>query len=335
MTFSSYEDFVNALPDDALLGNLVWFTISNADVPFDRIHTDLATFQLADHGLRKRIRPIDAFQKATKVVAHNFGKTADGISSALLVRQVGQDSDLSYRHIMLERAEYRAGKKRRLVYEQVGEVLLNRGTIDKDGKYTGYNLKVTRLERPDIEFSETEDSWLDHKMTMVAPTFNHMMTHLDSHAVRTFVRTYLYALSAILAKENGGVYFIPQAYSEELRRLKNWVESIGSSMDLMPLVNFDESREMLVASFTEDALREVQQASSEITKILNDRNRGIREGTYDRYAEQASTLIQKLGDYRDLLGDKLEGAADQLTLFKLQLMELAGRIDQDAPKVIT
>lgn len=330
MSFASYSDFVDTLPDDALLGSLVWFTISNADVPFDQIHADLAKFNLADHGLRKRIRPIDAFKKATKIVATNFGKTSDGVSSALLVRQVGQDSDLSYRHIMLERAEYKAGKKRRLIYEQVGEVLLNRGHIAKDGKYTGYGLKVTRLQRPDIDFSPAEDAWLDEKMGQVAPTFNHMMTHLDSHAVRTFVREYFYALSAILAKENGGVYFVPQAHVDELRRLKGWVESIGSSMDLMPLINFDESREMLVDSFEQDALREVQQASADITKILNDPKRGIREATYDQYAEQASTLIQKLGDYRTLLGDRLETTADQLTMFKMQLMELADRIDQNA-----
>lgn len=334
MSFASYSDFVGTLPDDALLGSLVWFTISNADVPFDQIHNDLAKYNLADHGLRKRIRPIDAFKKATKIVATNFGKTSDGVSSALLVRQVGQDSDLSYRHIMLERAEYKAGKKRRLVYEQVGEVLLNRGSIDKDGKYTGYGLKVTRLQRPDIDFSPAEDAWLDEKMGLVAPTFNHMMTHLDSHAVRTFVREYLYALSAILAKENGGVYFVPQVHVDELRRLRQWVESIGSSMDLMPLVNFDESREMLVDSFEQDALREVQQASAEIAKILNDPKRGIREATYDQYATQASSLITKLGDYRTLLGDKLESAADQLTMFKMQLMELADRIDQNA-KVIS
>lgn len=330
MSFASYDDFVNNLPDDALLGNLVWFTISNADVPFSQIKHDLAKYNLADHGMRKRIRPIDAFKKATKTVAHNFGKTSDGVSSALLVRQVGQDSDLSYRHIMLERAEYKAGRKRRLVYEQVGEAILSRGSINKDGEYTGYGLKVSRLQRPDIDFTDQEDAYLDEAMAKVSPTFNHMMTHLDSHAVRTFVREYLYALSAILAKENGGVYFVPQVHVDELRRLRSWVESIGSSMDLTPLVNFDESRDMLVDSFTGDAMREVQQASSEITKILNDPSRGIREATFDQYSEQASTLIAKLGDYRDLLGDKLEDAADQLTMFKIQLMELADRIDKNA-----
>lgn len=328
--FNNYEDFVNHLPNDALLGNLVWFTISNANVPFDTVHQDLAAHNLQDHGLRKRIRPVDAFQKATKAVAHNFGKTEDGLSSAILVRQVGQDSDLSYRHIMLERAVYKAGKKRRLEYEQVGEVILSRGTINKDGKYEGYSIKATRLQRPDIDFTPEEDDWLDTKIAEVSKVFNHKMTHLDSHAVRTFVREYLYAMNAILAKENGGVYFIPQAHVDELRRLKAWVESIGSSMDLMPLVNFDESRDMLVSSFTEDAMREVQQASSAIAKILTDPGRGIRETTYDQYANQASELIAKLGDYRSLLGDKLEDAADQLTMFKMQLLELSDRIDGNA-----
>lgn len=213
-------------------------------------------------------------------------------------------------------------------------MILSRGWIDKEGKYTGYNIKVSRLDRPDLDFTDAEDAWLDEKMGEVAPTFQHMMTHLDSHAIRTFVREYLYALSAILAKENGGVYFVPQVHADELRRLRRWVESIGSSMDLMPLINFDESREMLVDSFEQDALREVQQASAEITKILNDPKRGIREATYDQYATQASDLIQKLGDYRNLLGDKLETAADQLTMFKMQVMELANRIDnQPKPKV--
>lgn len=327
MTFKNYEEFVSHLPSDALLGNLVWFTISNADVPFNQIHNDLAKYQLADHGLRKRIRPVDAFKKATQIVKHNFGKTEEGVNSALLVRQVGQDSDLSYRHVMLERAIYKAGRKRRLDYEPVGEIVLARGSINAQGEYEGYGLKVSRLERPDIDFSTEEEEWLSEKMAEVEPTFHHKMTHLDSHAIRTFVREYLYALNAILAKENGGVYFVPQAHSDELRRLRSWVESIGSSMDLTPLVNFDESRDMLVGSFTEDAMREVQQASSEITKILSDPNRSIRETTYDQYADQASDLIKKLSDYRNLLGDKLEDAADTLTMFKLQILQLTERID--------
>lgn len=333
MSFATYDDFVNQLPDDALLGNLVWFTISNADVPFETIHDDLKKHGLADHGLRKRIRPVDAFKKATKIAATNFGKTDDGVNSAILVRQVGQDGDLSYRHIMLERAEYKAGKKRRLVYEQVGEVVLQRGSINRGGEYVGYDLKATRMYRPDIDFTPVEEEWLDEKIAQIKPTFLHKMTHLDSHAIRTFVREYLNALNAIMAKENGGVYFVPQVHVDELRRLRSWVESIGSSMDLTPLVNFDESRDMLVGSFTDDAMREVQQTSAEITKILNDPSRSVRESTFDAYAEQASSMIAKLSDYRTLLGDKLEDAADTLTMFKMQVMELADRIETKKPKV--
>lgn len=329
--FNTYSDFVTALPDDALLGSLVWFSISDADVPFDKVHEHLDNFNLKHDGLRKRIRPVDAFKKASKIVARNFGRTDNGIDTSVLVRQVGQDTELSYRHIILERAIYKAGSKRKLVYETVGEILFRRGDL-KNGTYTGYGLRVTRKEPPGLVLSEEEEQWLDEKLAAIQPTFDHMMSHLDSHAIRTFVREYIVSLSGILVKENGGVYFVPQEHVDELRNLAAWVRSIGSSFRITPLVNFDEQREMLAEAFEEDMLRDVHQMSAEVSKILTDRTRTIRDKTYNQYTERASELIVKLDEYKDRLGDRLESAADTLTTFKLQLLALGDRVSESSMK---
>lgn len=328
MTFKTYHDFVSSLPSDALLGNLVWFTISQADVPFDQVDTELARFNLSSDGMRKRIRPVDAFSKATKAVAKNFGKQEDGLSSALLVRDVGQNDEMVYRHVMLERAQYKAGKKRQLVYQQVAEMILSRGGIDEKGKYKDYAVKATRVPTVGIDFTDQEEEWLNEKIPQVEPEFEHQMTHLDSHAIRSYVRTQVTNLQAILAKESGGVYFIPEAYTEDLRRLRSWVESIGSSMDLTPLVNFDESRNMLVSAATEDAIREVHQIGNEVTKILEDPDRSVRETTYEKFVERSMEVGSRLNEYRTLLDHTLGDTDVVMQAFKKQLLRLGERVEK-------
>ena len=332
MTFKDYNDFVATLPADALLGSLVWFTISAASVPLSGVKADLAARNLSDTHMRTVIRPVDAFKKASKAAETNLGKQEDGLSSSILVRQVGQTEDMSHRHVMLERAHYKAGKRRRLVYEPVGEIVLHRGTKDrKNNTYSGYGIAVKRIDRPDIDFTPEEEAHIEDALgagAKVKTAFDHHMHYLDSHAVRSYVRDYVVrSLSGILVKESGGVYFVPQGHVDELIRLKEWVASVGSCMDLTPLVGYDETADMLATAVVDDIERDVMELGKEVALILSNPDRSLRTKTYDQFLSRGQEVTNRTREYRDLLNNSLTGLDTVLTMMQDHLIDLSDRVE--------
>src|SRR3712207_1781016 len=100
---SNYTDAIANLPDEAFLGSLVWFSISGADVNLTDARRDLTAAGLSTDSLRKNLRPIDAYRKATNEFKKKFPETANGVRSDLMVRSLGEDGEQSYRHLVLER----------------------------------------------------------------------------------------------------------------------------------------------------------------------------------------------------------------------------------------
>ena len=322
---AAYTDAIANLPQEAFLGSLLYFSISQADVNLENARRDLTAAGLSTDTLRKNLRPVDAFKKAAKRVEKKF-KEDDGIRSEIMVRPVGEDGDQSYRHIILERAVVQAGKKRRVFYEKVGEITFTRG-IKKDGEYEGHSVEVRRttanLGSPLKDF---EDQWLTEQLATFQDHYDHLLRYMDSHAVRTFVREYIYALSGTCVKESGGLYFIKQDHHDEVERLSQWVKSIGSEFHTLPLLNLAEQKEMILDAFEEETIQEVERLMGELAKILGDPDRKIEEKTFDAYADKAAALTTKVQEYNSMLGSKAERASYEIQLFGQQVLSLSSRI---------
>lgn len=320
-----YEEAIADLPEEAILGSLLWFTISNADVNLEEARNDLIARGLDDSLLRQGNRPIDAFRKATNEFAHKFAPENQQ-RAEFLVRQVGQDSDQSHRHIVLERAEYGTGKKRRVAYDTVAEIVFTRGTKTK-GKYSGYSIQAKRTGLL-VSLSDEEQAWLDAHLEHLEDRFDHLLTHMDSHAVRSFVRDYVASMQGILAKESGGLYFVMQARAGQVDQLGEWVRSIGSSFHALPLLNMADQRAMILQALEDETVKEVERLMGDMTTILKDPNRTITDSTYDQFAQAAVDMQIRLGEYTTMLGDRSDRASQDVSIFAQQLVSLAGRIKQ-------
>lgn len=324
---SNYVDAIANLPEEAFLGSLLYFTITEADVNLEQAKQDLVSAGLRIGGLRKNLRPVDAFRKATKEFEHKF-KPINDVKSELMVRSVGEDGEQAYRHLVLERAVTQKGKKRRLFYEKVGEVTFTRGT-KKNGEYEGHSVEARRttahLSEP---LTKDEDTWLDAKLNEFQARYQHMLEHMDSHAVRTFVREYIYDLSGTCVKESGGLYFIKQEHVDEINKLRDWVKSIGSEFHTMPLLNLAEQKQMILEAFEDETIKEVDRLVGEVAKILANPDRQIEEKTFDDYALRAAELSAKVTEYNNMLGARADRAAIEISAYSQQVMSLASRIRQ-------
>jgi hypothetical protein len=322
---ANYEDAIANLPAEALLGSLLWFSISEADVNLDDARKELINQNLDTRTLRDNLRPIDAFRKSTREFAHKF-KEINGVRSELMVRPVGEDGEFAHRHLILERTVVRAGKKRQIFYEKVGEIVFTRG-VKKNGEYSGHGVEATRttahLSTP---LTTEEDGWLSAHLNTMQARFEHYLTHLDSHAVRTYVREYIKNLSGTLVKESGSLYFVKQGHVDEVSRLGAWVHSVGSQFHSLPLLNLVEQREMIKEAFEEETIKETERLMGEVAKILSDPNRKIEEKTFDAYGLRAAELSAKVHEYNQMLGTRVDRAATEIGLLVQQVNALAGRI---------
>lgn len=329
---SNYTDAIDNLPDEAFLGSLLWFSISNADVNLEVARDELTKAGLNTGNLRKILRPVDGFKKAAREVAHKF-KPIDGVRSELLVRPVGEDGEQSHRHLILERAVVQAGKKRRVFYEKVGEIVFTRG-VKKNGEYSGYGVEVRRttsnLSSP---LTADEDAWLTERLATFEDRFEHLLFYMDSHAVRTFVRDYIDSLAGTCVKESGGLYFVSQRHSDEIDKLGVWVRGIGSEFHSLPLLNLTEQRMMIAEAFESETIAEVERLGGEIAKILSDPSRTIETKTFDAYGERAAELASRVKTYNDMLDTRSERAHIEVQMFASQVMSLASRIREPKAKV--
>lgn len=322
---ANYTDAIQALPSEAFLGSLLYFSISQADVHLENARRDLTAAGLSTDTLRKNLRPIDAFRKASKRFEKKF-KPVNGVRSELMVRPVGEDSDEAHRHLILERAVVQAGKKRRVFYEKVGEIVFNRGA-KKNGQYEGHGVRCRRTtEHLGSALTNEEDQWLTEQLATFEDHYDHQLNYMDSHAVRTFVREYIYDLSGTCVKESGGLYFVKQDHVDEIKRLADWVRTIGSEFHSLPLLNLTDQREMILEAFEEESIAEAERLMTEVKKILDDPDRKIEEKTFDAYADKASDLAAKVDEYNTMLGTRAERAAYSINILGQQVLSLSPRI---------
>lgn len=322
---NNYTDAISNLPPEAFLGSLLYFSISMADVNLENARRDLTEAGLNTGPLRKNLRPVDAFKKAAREFGKKFS-THDDIRSELMVRSAGEDGEQAYVHLILERVAMQKGKKRRIFYEKVGTLTFTRG-FKADDEYMEHGVEAQRttdnLPQP---LTPAEDQWLTEKLVTFTDRYDHLLRYMDSHAVRTFVREYIYTLSGTCVKTSGGLYFVKQEHAETIAKLGAWVKGIDSEFHSLPLLNLADQRQMILEAFEDETVEEVDRLVAEVAKILKDPDRQIEEKTFDDYALKAAKLSAKVREYNDMLGARADRAKIEIDGYSKQCLKLASRI---------
>lgn len=315
---NEYNQAAASVPEDALLGSLVWYTISDVDILWEDAHTRLVDLDL-DTSLLKPIRPVDAFRNATRELKRNF-PASNGVKLNLMVRSKGHDEESAYRQLVWERVTTKGGQRRRLMYDPSAELTYHRNPP---------KIEVVRNHTPsglDGDMSDEHRNWINDQLDALPDRFRHLTRYLGNHKVRNLVREYLKSLGAVSVRESGGVYFVAQKHNDELVRLGEWISGIGSAFHGTPLLDLVNQREMLARAFEEEAVREVEALSKSIDDILAGGGK-VRESTFDDFALRAAELTSKAKDYAEMLDIRSEIAHKRIDSFKRKTMELVDHID--------
>lgn len=323
---STYTQQATTVPDDAILGHVLWFTVSNVDVSISKAQASIASNGLSGAHLRTQMRPVDAFRKATKEIEKRFPKNDQGFRSNFLVRPVGQDPDTAHRHVVLERARAEKGKKRRLLYTTVAEIVFHRG-VKKDGAYSGYRVEIVEKEVT-TQMTTQEEDWLSIHLKNFQSRFRHHMNHLDGNAIRQFVRDTIYReMLGVCIKESGGVYFVQHKHKSLLDGLNSFVNDVGSTFHDLPLVDLDEQREMVLAAYQDETVADLRRATEDLADILRDPNRTIRSNTFNEKKQFAAEVLTKAAEMEALLDRKASLVHQEVAIYKQQLLSLTSRVE--------
>lgn len=320
--FRTYLDEAGELPADVILGRIVMFTITDTPTRSDDLAKIFDAHNLNPGLLPGDIRAVDAYKKATSDATGVEYGVQDGNTATILSRDVAANSELICRHIV---REVRDSRRRQLSHDKVAEAIFYRPRPGAGG------LVVRGTERLNIVIDGThlqddaERTNVEKVCEDIKARYDLYAHFLDGNKLRATVRTYLKYLNAIELK--GGVYFVHSNRTDELLRLGAAVAEIqGCRMNMIPLVDLENERQMVVDAFQREASQALTEIVVEIGTLRATRKRVSPDAyakikrKYDSVIAQANEYLRTLGLSQDLTAASAEIALDALAELQMSVM---------------
>lgn len=311
--FQKYLAETGALPEDVILGRITLTRISDEPIRRDDLIQWFDEEQLNPALLPPPIKAVDAYRKATTEV-EDYTYELEGNTATVLTRDVSSDQQRVIRHFI---REIRDSRNRLLTFDKVGEAIFYRPSVGPDSKV------IPGTERFQITLNAAvmhpgEDAQLDVMFQRCSASYDRYVNFLDGQKLRMVVREYQKYLNAIELK--GGVYFVHANRTDELLRLQRVVQRFGGTcrMHLIPLVNLENERQMVVEAFQREATQALDAIVVEITMLRANRKKitpaayAKMRARYDTVMNQASEYLRTLGITQETTAAAAEVALDAL-----------------------
>lgn len=289
---------VAAKGGESQLGYIFWYSISS-DVEVTRLELQqkFQSIGIDESWLPNEIRPSDAFRRATKEIQRKKIPTSDPNKlKNILVREVYSGFDMIQRNIVIEIVD-RSGK--RLEYDANGAKL---SLIKKTNDFT---ITIINDEVREIA-KEAKTKFIKY------------VDYYSAQQLRVMISRYLASLAPTAVRPNGGVYFVPQSFAIELKKLQSLCVSLNSEGVAIPLYDTSDNRNLVLTKL-ENEMKEVLDRCRELEKTDN-----LKKQFYQDSIEEARKLAKTYKEYKKLLSldiSKLENLLDDLRLSAIRLTQ--------------
>ena len=266
------------------LGDVIWWTLSSADVKRSVLETKWLAAGLDKEFLPEPQTPDKAMRLAVKAAGVGAGSQKQG----MLIRPT-------------------VDNKTSLIYAIVRE------GHDEAGNYFSSQQALVMLDKsnPTNITISTDNPGNDVAGTIIKEYYRYVDTH-TSRDVMTMLTKVLKAWKAVPLRETGGIYWAPRTMSPKLRALQGAVESIGDSMVfLLPVHKTDEATRSLGTAAAGSIEAELGELRDEIAGWLNDTDH-VYAATLDRRLVAFDELRAKANLYKGILGVTVEDLDAQL-----------------------
>jgi len=306
---TAVDDYTDQVKTDTIpkLGNLIWYSISNVRISQPDLKASLVgTFlEGTSPGMPK---DADTFRRICSGAERKKLETGDPeiFKNALIRTASAPNEDLIVRRIVIEVV---TPSNKRLDYFQTIDVEFNKET-------SHINFRTHKWDPIAQQIAND-----------IKTQFEIWKGHLNSYAVREWVRSAVIGMKATHVKPTGGIYFVSKEHEAELEELEGLVSKLGSSsVHFLPLVDTGKQREMLKAAFESESIGEIDELLAEIAAITSDPNKKITEKAYNQLMDRFDHLGDKLDDYNLILKTNMGQVGARLDLFDAGLRRLQPHI---------
>lgn len=296
---------VNQQASDKPLGRLVWYTVPDkTQVSQQQIKALFARYNIPEQWLPKRIRPSDAFRRATAELQLKDILLDASRKANLLVREVSADRTSIFRHLIWEVVDT---KGKRLSYVHVGTLSLDKNTNT-----------ITAV----VEQQNNPPQQAYNAVQAAEQIYSYCLEHYDGNAVRKMVTNIVTReLLGEAVRPSGAVYFVPESRAKVLENLDLLLtEELEAEFFFVPLYDTEKARNMLVYHFRENTQAMIRRLSELLKqpKVVKSKLLAALDDT-KHFTRQAK-------EYEELLKTSLADLQEQVNLISLQAQSLLDKV---------
>lgn len=281
---------------DSQLGSIFWYSVSSeVQVTRDELKETFNNIDIDENWLPNEIRPSDAFRRSTREVQRKNIPTSDPTKFRnYLVREVYSDNQIIQRNVVIE-------------------------TVDQTGKRLAYepNASVLTLDKENNSFNVLANDGYSQELGSEAKNkYQKYITYYSSQQLRIMVSKYLGSLAPTSVRPNGGVYFVPQSFAPDLKKLQLLCEALQSEGVSIPLYDTADNKN-LVLTRLENELKEALVRCQELEETDN-----LKKAIYKDSIEEARRIALTYQEYKKSLSidvDKLENTLNDLRMSAVKI----------------
>lgn len=279
----------NALDSENILGVLEFHAIPEIKISQDEL-VDMWKRHGLDASFVPRIRPVDAFRRATSAMERTFNLDINGTTYEVRVEvdDVTNDSDRVVR-------------------------LLNRKLIDKVNQETPlktvgkfeFDRKTGTMLIYSVPSAQSEYNYQDI-LYEARDLFNEYKDYHNKQTLRNIVNRLVASTKPVGIVERSQGKFIPKDSVETMRKLQNFLKELQErvpdqdcSVDLIPLVDSEDLRRVISRRLTSEIHEEAQAI---LTEAQEARKKGkMKLEKVQTLTERFMELRQKVEEYEKLM----------------------------------
>lgn len=300
----------------SFLGRILWFTVSDMKVTYEQLKAAFNNAGIDEKYLPKTISPRDAFRRATKVAEAKRIRLDNDRYLNLLVREVKMTDDEIVRQLVREVVD---SKNVRLEYLPVANMkLINDTDFITEPIVSRHEL----LNDEDIALLKVENE------------FDRCKDNYNGRHVRELVQNILAGCDPVAVRPSGGVYFVPEKYSQTVQGLSDMVKELSQySIDSersrcysVPVIDAVEHRVMVAESLEDQVKNDSQSLIGEMAKILKD-GRNITQKTAEQYINKVKDLKKMVAKYEDMLNTEILNVQECMNIALEQAKKLLENVE--------
>ena len=295
------------LPDSMVLGNLLFYSLSDMKVSESELLTTFTQCNLPIDYVRK-ISPSDVFRRATSSVKNKVIYFPDPSTGLYFKTKVDIDEvrcdDQGIKRIIGIKRINEANED--VSYEQMGVAVFDRAHP---------SLSSFTLVQPYLGIQECEDLMIE-----IENNFNEWCVYHTKDTVRNIVNRIIQDTHPVSLTPTGLCKFVPKSHTDLLYGLKEAVSELqqyssqtsGNFMEIIPVIDTEEQRNLIKNASELELKDNLFAFTQELKEVLQNRTI-LPAKTVTSYLNRFKTLKEQVDDYEGLLGNYLGYLRTQIT----------------------